>query len=62
MRIHGQRDDLLRSALGDGKRRYVLAGERWLQRLARLRVERDDYRWPIEMKVLQLLRPAKRLS
>jgi anaerobic magnesium-protoporphyrin IX monomethyl ester cyclase len=38
------------------------AGERWLQRLARLRVERDDYRWPIEMKVLQLLRPAKRLS
>ncbi len=38
------------------------AGERWLQRLARLRVERDEYRWPIEMKVLQMLRPAKRLS
>ena len=38
------------------------AGERWLQRLARLRVAHDDYRWPLEMHVLQWLRPAKRLS
>ena len=38
------------------------AGERWLQKLARYRCARDEYRWPVEMRVLQWLRPAKRLS
>jgi len=38
------------------------AGERWLQKLARLRCDRDEYRWPIEMHVMQRLRPARRLS
>jgi hypothetical protein len=33
-----------------------------LQRLARLRCERDEYRFPIEMRVMQWLRPAERLS
>lgn len=34
----------------------------WLQRLAQLRVERSDFRWPLEMRVMQRLRPAQRLS
>lgn len=38
------------------------AGERWLQQLARARVARDDYRWPIEMHLLRWLYPAPKLS
>ncbi len=34
----------------------------WLRRLAELRCERLDFRWPIEMRVMQWLRPAKKLS
>jgi radical SAM superfamily enzyme YgiQ (UPF0313 family) len=34
----------------------------WLRRLARVRCERKDFRWPIEMRVLQWLRPVERLS
>jgi radical SAM superfamily enzyme YgiQ (UPF0313 family) len=34
----------------------------WLRRLAQLRCERKDFRWPIEMRVLQWLRPAQKLS
>ena len=33
-----------------------------LQRLARYRCRRDDYRWPIEMLLMQWLRPRERLS
>jgi anaerobic magnesium-protoporphyrin IX monomethyl ester cyclase len=35
---------------------------RWLRRLAELRCERKDFRWPIEMSVLQWLAPTPRLS
>ena len=34
----------------------------WLRRLAELRCERKDFRWPIEMRVIQWLRPAQKLS
>jgi len=34
----------------------------WLRRLARLRCERKDFRWPVEMVVMQRLRPAPKLS
>lgn len=34
----------------------------WLQKLAKLRVERLDFRWPLEMHVLQRFRPAEKLS
>ena len=33
-----------------------------LQRVARLRCERDEYRFPIEMRVMQWLRPVEKLS
>ena len=33
-----------------------------LQKLARLRCERDEYRFPLEMRLLQWLRPQERLS
>jgi anaerobic magnesium-protoporphyrin IX monomethyl ester cyclase len=38
------------------------AGRSPLQRVARYRCRRDDYRWPIEMVVLQWLQPRERLS
>ena len=38
------------------------AGADPLQRVARYRCRRDDYRWPIEMVVLQWLQPRERLS
>jgi len=38
------------------------AGMNLLQRIARYRCARDDYRWPLEMRVLQWLRPQQRLS
>jgi hypothetical protein len=38
------------------------SGERWLQRLARLRVEQGNYRFPVEMHVLRRLYPAPKLS
>jgi radical SAM superfamily enzyme YgiQ (UPF0313 family) len=34
----------------------------WLRKLARLRCARKDFRWPVEMAVLQRLRPAQKLS
>jgi radical SAM superfamily enzyme YgiQ (UPF0313 family) len=34
----------------------------WLRKLALLRCERNDFRWPVEMAVLQRLRPAQKLS
>jgi radical SAM superfamily enzyme YgiQ (UPF0313 family) len=34
----------------------------WLRKLALLRCERKDFRWPIEMAVIQRLRPAQKLS
>jgi radical SAM superfamily enzyme YgiQ (UPF0313 family) len=34
----------------------------WLRRLARFRCERKDFRWPVEMRVMQWLRPAQKLS
>jgi radical SAM superfamily enzyme YgiQ (UPF0313 family) len=34
----------------------------WLRRLARLRCDRRDFRWPVEMTVIQRLRPAQKLS
>jgi anaerobic magnesium-protoporphyrin IX monomethyl ester cyclase len=40
-------------------------GERsrsWLQRFAEVRCERKDFRWPIEMRVMQWLRPVEKLS
>jgi radical SAM superfamily enzyme YgiQ (UPF0313 family) len=33
-----------------------------LQRLARFRCLRDEYRWPVEMLLMQWLRPSERLS
>jgi hypothetical protein len=33
-----------------------------LQRVARYRCRRNDYRWPVEMRFMQWLRPAERLS
>jgi hypothetical protein len=33
-----------------------------LQRIARLRCQRDEYRFPVEMRVLRWLRPEQRLS
>jgi len=33
-----------------------------LRRLARYRCDRDEYRWPIEMRLMQWLRPEQRLS
>lgn len=33
-----------------------------LQQLARFRCRRDDYRWPVEMVLMQWLRPSERLS
>ena len=38
---------------------WAMAG---LGKLARLRCERKDFRWPLEMTVLQRLRPAQKLS
>lgn len=38
------------------------AGWDLLQRLARFRCQRDEYRWPIEMNVLNWLQPRERLS
>ncbi len=37
-------------------------GLAWLQKIAQLRVERLDFRWPVEMRLLQRLRPAEKLS
>jgi radical SAM superfamily enzyme YgiQ (UPF0313 family) len=34
----------------------------WLKGLARLRCERKDFRWPVEMMVIQRLWPAEKLS
>ena len=34
----------------------------WLRRLAQLRCERKDFRWPVEMTVIQRLWPAQKLS
>jgi anaerobic magnesium-protoporphyrin IX monomethyl ester cyclase len=34
----------------------------WLRRLARARCDRNDFRWPIEMRVIQWLRPVQKLS
>jgi hypothetical protein len=34
----------------------------WLRRLAKVRCDRKDFRWPIEMRVMQWLWPAQRLS
>ena len=34
----------------------------WLQRIAEVRCERKDFRWPIEMRVMQWLRPEEKLS
>jgi anaerobic magnesium-protoporphyrin IX monomethyl ester cyclase len=34
----------------------------WLRPLARLRCERQEFRWPVEMMVIQRLRPTQRLS
>jgi len=34
----------------------------WLKRLARLRCDRRDFRWPVEMNVIQRLWPAQKLS
>ena len=34
----------------------------WLRRLAKHRCERLDFRWPVEMRVMQWLRPAERIS
>jgi radical SAM superfamily enzyme YgiQ (UPF0313 family) len=34
----------------------------WLKKLARLRCERNEYRWPVEMALMQRLRPVQRLS
>ena len=34
----------------------------WLRRLAELRCERKDFRWPLEMMVIQRLWPAQKLS
>jgi hypothetical protein len=34
----------------------------WARRLAQLRCERNDFRWPIEMRVMQWLWPAEKLS
>jgi radical SAM superfamily enzyme YgiQ (UPF0313 family) len=42
--------------------RRARAGERWLQRLARLRCARNDYRFPLEMHLLRRLYPAPKLS
>lgn len=33
-----------------------------LQRIARYRCQRNDYRWPVEMLLMQWLRPGERLS
>jgi radical SAM superfamily enzyme YgiQ (UPF0313 family) len=37
-------------------------GKRLLQQLARLRCDRDEYRWPVEMLFTRWLLPAQRLS
>ena len=37
-------------------------GTSWLRRLAELRCERGDFRWPIEMRLANWLRPAEKLS
>lgn len=37
-------------------------GTSWLRRLAALRCERGDFRWPIEMRVANWLWPAEKLS
>ena len=34
----------------------------WLRPLARLRCERREFRWPVEMAVIQRLKPAQKLS
>jgi radical SAM superfamily enzyme YgiQ (UPF0313 family) len=34
----------------------------WLERIAQARCERKDFRWPVEMLVMQRLRPAPKLS
>ena len=38
------------------------AGERLLQRLARYRCSRDEYRWPVEMALMRSGRAEPRLS
>src|SRR4030095_15767143 len=38
------------------------AGKRLLQQLARYRCSRDDYRWPVEMVLMQWGRSEPRLS
>jgi len=40
----------------------VSRGRRLLQRLARYRCSRDEYRWPLEMLLTRWLLPAERLS
>ncbi len=42
--------------------RRTSAGWDLLQRLARFRCHRDEYRWPIEMNLLNWLQPRERLS
>lgn len=39
-----------------------VSGQRLLQRLARYRCSRDDYRWPVEMALLQWRKSQPRLS
>lgn len=38
------------------------SGTSWLRRLAALRCARKDFRWPIEMQVMNWLRPVEKLS
>jgi anaerobic magnesium-protoporphyrin IX monomethyl ester cyclase len=40
----------------------VSSGRRLLQRIARYRCNRDDYRWPVEMLFTRWLAPAQKLS
>ncbi len=40
----------------------VSRGKRLLQKLARYRCDRDDYRWPVEMLLTRWLVPVQRLS
>ncbi len=37
-------------------------GTSWLRQLAAFRCKRKDFRWPIEMRILQWLRPSEKLS
>ena len=40
----------------------AVRGTRQLQRLARYRCRRDEYRWPVEMLLSRWVVPAERLS